>query len=89
MKLVYIIAQGHTGSTLMDCILGTHPEFISNGELMYLNWQLERTKDQKKTKWFYSGEAYRKQNKNNKSPIIKQTGFENLCLKNYNFIIKC
>jgi len=34
------------------------------------------TKDQKKTKWFYSGEAYRKQNKNNKSPIIKQTGFE-------------
>ena len=50
MILVYIIAQGHTGSTLMDCILGTHPEFISNGELMYLNWQLERTKDQKKTK---------------------------------------
>ena len=34
------------------------------------------TKDQKKTKWSYSGEAYRKQNKNNKSPIIKQTGFE-------------
>ena len=34
------------------------------------------TKEQKKTKWFYSGEAYRKQNKNNKSPIIKQTGFE-------------
>ena len=33
-------------------------------------------KDQKKTKWSYSGEAYRKQNKNNKSPIIKQTGFE-------------
>ena len=33
-------------------------------------------KNQKKTKWFYSGEAYRKQNKNNKSPIIKQTGFE-------------
>lgn len=44
MKLVYIIAQGHTGSTLMDCILGTHPQFISSGELMYLNWQLERTK---------------------------------------------
>ena len=38
------------------------------------------TKDQKKTKWFYSGEAYRKQNKNNKSPIIKQTGFEILDL---------
>ena len=29
-----------------------------------------------KTKWFYSGEAYRKQNKNYNSPIINQTGFE-------------
>ena len=29
-----------------------------------------------KTKWFYTGEAYRKQNKNYKSPIINQTGFE-------------
>jgi ATP phosphoribosyltransferase regulatory subunit len=33
-------------------------------------------KIKKKTKWSYSGEAYRKRNKNNKSPIIKQTGFE-------------
>ncbi len=30
----------------------------------------------KKTKWSYSGEAYRKRDKSNKSPIIKQTGFE-------------
>ncbi len=30
----------------------------------------------KKTKWFYTGEAYRKQNKNYNSPIINQTGFE-------------
>jgi len=29
-----------------------------------------------KTKWFYTGEAYRKQNKNFNSPIINQTGFE-------------
>ena len=35
-----------------------------------------QTKDKKKTKWSYSGEAYRKENKSNKSPIIKQTGFE-------------
>tara|TARA_B100000282_G_scaffold119085_1_gene84899 strand:+ start:128 stop:1177 length:1050 start_codon:yes stop_codon:yes gene_type:complete len=35
-----------------------------------------KDKNQKKAKWSYSGEAYRKQNKNNKSPIIKQTGFE-------------
>ena len=29
-----------------------------------------------KTKWFYNGEAYRKQNKNYNAPIINQTGFE-------------
>lgn len=44
MKLVYIISQGHSGSTLTDCILGTHPDFVSSGELCYLNWQLYRTK---------------------------------------------
>ena len=43
MKLVYIISQGHSGSTLTDCILGTHPDFVSSGELCYLNWQLYRT----------------------------------------------
>lgn len=45
MKLVYIIAQGHSGSTMADCILGTHPDFISSGELRYLNWQVHRTKE--------------------------------------------
>ena len=35
-----------------------------------------------KTKWFYSGEAYRKQNKNEDSPIINQTGFEIFASKN-------
>ena len=39
------------------------------------------TKEQKKTKWSYSGEAYRKQN-SKKSPIIKQTGFEIFNSKN-------
>lgn len=49
MKLVYVIALGHSGSTLIDCILGTHPDFFSSGELRYLNWQLERTKACKAT----------------------------------------
>ncbi len=43
MKLIYILSQAHSGSTLIDCILGTHPDFCSSGELRYLNWQLERT----------------------------------------------
>ena len=34
------------------------------------------SKINKKTKWSYSGEAYRKRDKSNKSPIVKQTGFE-------------
>lgn len=37
---------------------------------------------QSKTKWFYSGEAYRKQNKKYNSPIINQTGFEIFASKN-------
>ena len=45
MKVIYIISLGHSGSTLIDCILGTHPTFHSSGELRYLNWQLERTKN--------------------------------------------
>lgn len=34
------------------------------------------SKTNKKTKWSYSGEAYRKQDQSNKSPIVKQIGFE-------------
>lgn len=43
MKLVYIIALGHSGSTLADCILGSHPQIHSSGEMRYLQWQLKRT----------------------------------------------
>ncbi len=35
-----------------------------------------QSKTDKKTKWFYSGDAYKKQDKSNKSPIVKQIGFE-------------
>lgn len=43
MKLIYIISQGHSGSTLLDCILGSHSGIQSSGELRFLNWQLDRT----------------------------------------------
>jgi hypothetical protein len=49
MKLIYIISQGHSGSTLLDCILRTHPEFLSSGELFYLNWQIAKTIKKKPT----------------------------------------
>jgi len=47
MKLLYILSMGHSGSTLMDSILGTHPQIQSSGELRYLNWQLWRTMHKK------------------------------------------
>ena len=43
MKLVYVIAQSHTGSTLLDCILSQHPDFQSTGEFKHLGWQLYRS----------------------------------------------
>ncbi len=43
--------------------------------------KLIKDKTQNKIKWSYSGEVYRKQN-NNKSPIIKQTGYEIFNSKN-------
>ncbi len=39
--------MGHSGSTLLDSILGTHPDFLSTGELQYLGWQLFRTANKK------------------------------------------
>ena len=35
-KLVYIAGYGRSGSTLLDVILGMHPEIECNGELSYL-----------------------------------------------------
>ncbi len=47
MKLVYVISMGHSGSTLLDCILGHHSDFVSSGEMTFLQWQLYRTKNVK------------------------------------------
>lgn len=33
VDLVYIVGIGHTGSTLLDLVLGSHPEIISLGEM--------------------------------------------------------
>lgn len=42
-KLVYILSFGHSGSTLLDLVLGTHPSMLSTGELMFLPFNLERS----------------------------------------------
>ncbi|MHA7865537.1 sulfotransferase [Flagellimonas marinaquae] len=49
MKLIYVIAQSHTGSTLLDSILGQHPDFQSTGEFKHFSWQLFRTLNHKGT----------------------------------------
>lgn len=42
-KLIYILSFGHSGSTLLDLTLGTHPEMLSTGELMFLPFNLQRS----------------------------------------------
>ena len=39
-KLIYIISAGHSGSTLLDLVVGTLPQTFSMGEVRRLPWQL-------------------------------------------------
>jgi len=41
-KLAYIVAAGHSGSTLLDMIIGSIPGSFSAGEFNHLPWQLSR-----------------------------------------------
>jgi hypothetical protein len=41
-KLAYIISAGHSGSTLLDMLVGNIPDAFSTGEFTYLPWQLFR-----------------------------------------------
>jgi hypothetical protein len=41
-KLIYVLAAGHSGSTLLDLALGQHPAVCSTGELTFLPWQFSR-----------------------------------------------
>ncbi|MEK6481259.1 sulfotransferase [Catalinimonas sp. 4WD22] len=39
-KLVYIVSTGHSGSTLLDLLIGSIPGVFSTGEIRRLPWQL-------------------------------------------------
>ena len=41
-KLIYICSRGHSGSTLLDVVVGACVDCFSCGELQYLGWQLRR-----------------------------------------------
>jgi hypothetical protein len=41
-KIIFIISAGHSGSTLLDLMIGTLPNTISTGELVWLPWQVWR-----------------------------------------------
>jgi hypothetical protein len=41
-KLAYVISAGHSGSTLLDMLIGSIPGAFSTGEFTYLPWQLHR-----------------------------------------------
>ncbi len=36
-KVIYIVGAGHSGSTLLDMIIGSSPQAVSTGELSYIN----------------------------------------------------
>lgn len=37
VKVLYVVGYGHSGSTLLDVVLGNHPEIASHGELVNLS----------------------------------------------------
>lgn len=41
-KLLFIVSEGHSGSTLLDLICGTLPNVFSMGEMHFLSWQLKQ-----------------------------------------------
>jgi len=41
-NIIFIISTGHSGSTLVDLLLGTLPGVFSTGELVWLPWQTYR-----------------------------------------------
>lgn len=41
-RVAYIVAAGHSGSTLLDLLLGSRPGVCSAGEFAYLPWQISR-----------------------------------------------
>lgn len=46
-RLIYIAGGGHSGSTLLDMILGTSPEVFGTGEAYFYNSYNDKTKDPK------------------------------------------
>lgn len=41
-KLLYIISEGHSGSTLLDLLSGCIPRVFSMGEMHFFSWQLKQ-----------------------------------------------
>lgn len=44
MNLIYIVCPGHSGSTILDMLLGQHKDVFSTGELIHLPNQYHRNK---------------------------------------------
>jgi len=42
-KVIFIMSTDHSGSTLLDLILGCHPDVFSLGELAWLNYEMTGT----------------------------------------------
>ena len=45
VKLAYVVSSGHSGSTLLDLIIGSIPGGFSTGEFNYFPWQISRQEE--------------------------------------------
>lgn len=41
-KVISIVCPGHSGSTLLDMVIGTLPNVVSTGEIVYIPWKIYR-----------------------------------------------
>lgn len=57
-KLLYIASLPHSGSTLLDLLLGSHEETVSMGEVHYLNWQLMNRHSEDEQSYCSCGEKF-------------------------------
>jgi len=48
-KVIFILSMGHSGSTLLDIILGSLDGIFSTGELIWFPFQVERERDKNET----------------------------------------
>lgn len=72
-KVVSIVCPGHSGSTLLDMVLGTLPKVVSSGEMVYIPWKIYKENHPEKYQTTYCSCGETMKNCNFWSPILKRS----------------